>query len=427
MLDDRGRLLGAARRPVRARAAHGRAEQDPAAWLDALFGAASEAARGADIDAVCVCALGPAPILVDAALRPLTPALLFSLDRRADPGRLGLTHDHALPKLEWWREHEPALWKQAALGLDATGFLVSQLTGVPVLDTISRADWVLPGHDAPLPLPEPRDPLSIAGGLEVEAAHALGLRVGTPVAVGTYDTYADLLAAGVCAPGDACVLLGSTLVVGVAVAERLDCPGLEASDYLGEGALLGGWTASAGSTLEWFARELGAPADVSALEPGAGGLLALPYLAGERTPVWDPDARGVVLGLTLETNRDELYRAFVDGIALSARDHVERLRACGLTPGRWRVRGGGVHDEAWLAATCDALASPLDIVEHAAEAVGPALVAHRAVGRDVCLPVTREAGPDPGRASRFDELYAAYRDLYPVTAPLVHRLTENRG
>jgi len=427
VLDERGRLLGAARRPIRADTGDGRAEQDPAAWFYALLAAGQEAAAGHTIEAISVCALGPAPILVDDALRPLTPALLFSLDRRADPAPLGLTHDHALPKLEWWQENEPALWERAAWGLDATGFLVAQLTGVPVLDRISRGDWLLAGHPAPLPLPEPADPLEIAGGLRDKPARSLGVRPGTPVAVGTYDTYADALAAGVHVPGDACVLLGSTLVVGVAVAERLDVPGLAASDYLGEGSLLGGWTASAGSSLDWFARELGEPGDVSALEPGAGGLLALPYLAGERTPVWDPDARGVVLGLTLGTRRDELYRALLDGVALSARDHVERLRTVGVTPDAWRVRGGGIHNEAWLDATCDALAAPLEVVEHATEAVGPAVVAMRAIGVELTLPDARRVQPNTGRAARFDELYASYRALYPATAPLMRRLLENRA
>jgi xylulokinase len=423
-LDDRGRLLSAARRSLPARTAAGRAEQDSRAWLAALLETGREAAAGHDVDAVAVCALGPSPMLLNEELEPLTPALLFALDRRAAPGTLGVTHDHALPKLLWWREHEPALWERAAWAVDATGFLVAQLTGIPVLNTIAAADWQHPREPPPLPLPEAQDPFAIAGGMLEQPARALGLHAGTPVAVGTYDTYADVLAAGVREPGDACVLLGSTLVVCAAAPEPVDCPGLESTAYLGEGTLVGGWTASAGSSLDWFARELGPPGDVAPLEPGAGGLLALPYLAGERTPVWDPDARGVVLGLTLETRRDELYRALVDAVALSARDHLERLRGVRRVPDRWRARGGGANDEAWLRATCDALGAPLDVTAHPGEAVGPALLAHRAMGGDVSLPVARQVQPDPARAERYDRLYTVYRELHPATAPLVHRLVE---
>jgi xylulokinase len=427
VLDDAGRLLGAARRALPARIGAGRAEQDPGAWLEAALEAGLEAADGRQVDAVAVGALGPAPVLVDSSLEPLTPALLFSLDRRAEPGPLGVTHDHALPKLLWWRSHEPDLWRQAAWGLDATGFLVARLTGVPTQDTITRRDWAHPEEPEPLPLPVPVDPLAVAGSLTPASARTLGQRPGIPVAAGAYDTYADVLAAGVRAPGDACVLLGSTLVVCAVVEAPVEADGLETSPYLGDGLVLGGWTASAGSALDWFTRTLGDPGDVASLEPGAGGLVALPYLAGERTPVWDPGARGVVLGLTLVTQRGELYRALVDAVALAARDHLERLRDVSAAPARWRARGGGVRHDAWLGATCDALGAPLDVVSHAAEAVGPALLALRAIGTEVDLPVEREVLPDPRRAARFDELYDVYRELYPATAALVHRAAGDRA
>ena len=428
VLDEGGGLIASARRPLRPRLRPGRAELDPAVVLGAVLDAGREAAAGlGGVDAVGVCALGPAPLLVDRSLEPLTPALLFSLDRRAEGERerLGTTHDHALAKLLWWREHEPELCERAAFALDLTGFLVGRLTGEPVQDTITRADYEHATEPAPLPLPEPLEPATEAGGLCRDVAGALGLAAGTTVLAGTYDTYADLAAAGVREPGDACLLLGSTLVLGCVVQEPVDCPGLELSPHLGSGLFLGGWTVTAGAALEWFRSELGAVEGAELLEPGAGGLLVLPYLAGERTPVWDPHARGVVAGLTLGTRRVELFRAFVDGVALSARDHVELLRGVGLEPTRWRASGGGTNDETWLRATCDAIGAPLDVVEHAGAAVGPAVLALRAIGVDVSLPVAREIAPDPARTARFDELYGAYRELHPATAQVLHRLSRN--
>ncbi len=428
VLDEDGRLLAASRRPLWPRLARGRAELDPSVWFDAVLDAGGEAVRGLDVEMVAVCALGPAPILVDTSLEPLTPALLFSLDRRAEAERerLGTTHDHALPKLLWWREHEPSVWKRAASALDLTGFLVARLTGSATQDSVTRADYEHATEEPPLPLPEPLDPMAQAGGLGTEAARALGLAVGTPVTAGTYDTYADIAAAGVRQPGDACVLLGSTLVIGRAVEQPVECPGLEVSRYLGAGFFLGGWTATAGIALHWFREEFGAVdgSQPVGAEADAKGLLVLPYLAGERTPVWDPHASGVVVGLSLDTGRADLYRALVDGIALSARDHVERLKNVGLEPSRWRASGGGTQDEAWLTATCDAIGAPLEVVAHAHEAVGPAVLALRAIGADVSLPVVRELTPDPARSSRFDGLYSVYRELYPATADLMHRLSE---
>lgn len=425
--DAAGGLHGTARRPVATRLSPRRAEQDPAAWLEAALAAGREAVKQAGpegIVAVGVGALGPAPVLVDEQLRPLAPALLFALDTRAEAERaeLGVSHDHALPKLRWWSRCEPGLGARAAWALDATGFLVTRLTGVPTMDAITRADYDAPGADSPVPLPPPVDPLAVAGGLAHEAAAALGLEVGTPVAAGTYDTYVDAAGTGVTRPGDACLLLGSTLVVCVAVGEAVECPGLELSPYPGEGLLLGGWTAAGGATLAWFGRELGAPPDVSELEPGAGGLVALPYLAGERTPIRDPWARGLVLGLTLSTTRAELYRALVDAVALSARDHAERLAAAGLAPDAWRVAGGGVRDEAWLAATADALGAPLDVVAGAGEAVAPAHLALRAAGVAVSRPVERRIGPDPARRARYEELFALYCGLYAPLAEPMRRL-----
>lgn len=205
----------------------------------------------------------------------------------------------------------------------------------------------------------------------------------------------------------------------------MECSGLEVSRYPGAGLFLGGWTATAGLALDWFRRELGSVEDAHALEPGAGGVLVLPYFAGERTPVWDPQATGVVVGLTLETRRVDLYRALVDGIALTARDHAERLRSVGLDPSRWRASGGGTNDETWLAATCDAVGAPLDVVAHADKAVGPALLALRALSADVSLPVVREVEPDSARSARFGDLHATYRELYPATAHVMHRLSKD--
>lgn len=423
MLDARGRLLGSARRAITTRTPGDRAEQDPLAWLAALVDAGREAAAGQTIDVVAVCALGPAPILVDRELAPLTPALLFSLDRRAEEERfrLGVTHDHALPKLLWWRAHRPEIARDAAFAIDATGFLVARLTGAVVMDGITHGDY---HHEEPSPFPLPglRDPCDIAGGLTADAATSLGLREGTPVAVGTYDTFGDVAAAGVLGPGDAGVILGSTVIIGYACAEPApQCPGLARSRYVGEGILVGGWTASGGAAIDWCERELGA-ADVADREPGSGGLVFLPYLAGERTPVWDPAARGVLVGVTLETRRQDICRAIVDGVALSTRDHAERLRDSGLAPHAWRISGGGTRNTAWLGATCDALGTPLELVAHAGEAVGAAVLALRAAGADVALPVEREIVPDAARTERFEALHEIYGELYPATVGLAHRL-----
>jgi xylulokinase len=417
VLDAEGRLRGRAATPLETvMPAPGRAEHDPSAWLAGALETGREAvaqANEVDVVAVGIGALGPAPVLVDAHLDPLTPALLFALDRRAEEqrARLGVGGDHALPKLLWWRENDPELFVRAAWALDATGYVVAALTGEPAMDWITGAAYEHEGVEAGVPLPVPLHPLAFAGYLRPQPARALGLDPATPVAVGTYDTYVDVAGTGV-APGDGCLLLGSTLAVYAVATDATVVPGLELTRYPGPGVLLGGTTAAAGSVLRWLADLLGGDeselAEAAAeLEPGSGGLLALPYLAGERAPFSDPDARGAFVGLSLSTGRAEVYRAVVDALALAAKTIVERL------PERraWRATGGGCRNQAWLHATCDALDAPIEVVEHAGEAVGPALLGLRSVGIEPSVAVAATLEPRAERAQRYEELSGRYRAL----------------
>jgi len=425
-----GTLAGAARRPhARAVRAPGVAEHDPQDWLDGLrptARAARSQAGGPRVGAVGIAALGPAPLLVDRGGAALTPAPLFSLDARAaaqrarlDPDGGAAVADHALPHLRRMVEERPELRHGAAWALDATGFLVSRCVGAPVMDVVTRADHVWPGAELVAPLPAPIAPDALAGVLDADGAELLGLEPGVPVLAGTYDSFVDLAGAGVTAPGDAGIVLGSTMIVGVVHTAAEPAGGLGVSPYFGGGVLLGGWTLNGGTVLEWGERTLaGEPEDLrraaAGLQPGAGGVLVLPYLAGERTPVWDLDARGAVLGLSLDLSPAHLYRGLVDALALALRDHVARLP--GEPPARWRITGGGVRHAAWLQAVADAVGAPLDVVADAGEAVGPALLALAAVGAPVARAVARTVQPDAGRARRFDALYDDYRRLHPRLA-----------
>jgi xylulokinase len=417
--------------------------QDPGQWVVSVLDAARQAlaeAAVARVEAIAVAALGPAPVLVDANLRPLTPACLLSLDPRLEEQRIRLQDalgldaaavppGHPVPQLLWWREHAPAVWARASMVLDATGFLVSALTGVPTMDTVTALDYSLPGLACPVPPPEPMHPGEIAGGLAEGPAADLGLPTGTPVAVGSYDSYIDLARIGARVPGDACILLGSTQVIGQ-VADAAALPAgsvLRRTPHLGAGQLIGGWTSAAGLTLDWCAGVLGAGLEdiwgaVAGVRPGAGGLLALPYLAGERAPVWDALARGAIVGLTAHTSRLELCRAVLDGVALSTRDLAERLRQVLPPPAEWRVGGGGVRNRVWLRATADAVGSPLEVID---EAGGVAAAAHAfaaVAATPMKPPGTFRVVPDESQTRRYRLLYEPYRGLYGGLAAAMHAL-----
>ena len=426
VVDEHGALVGTGGAASRARLTADRAEADPREWLLGALeaGAAAVADAGVDVDAIGVSALGPAPVLVTREGEAVSPSLLFGLDRRAEElrARLGVTHDHALPKLLWWAEHEPERVARAAAAVDAAGFVVAGLCGELVMDSITAEAYVVAGVDPPVPLPPPCDPLARAGGLLPGPAAVLGAAPGTPVIAGTLDSYADVAGTGA-APGTGCLLLGSTLIAYAVWPEPVAVPGLEVQRQPAPGVLVGGSSVCGGATLDWLGELLGqAAGDLRALEPGAGGLLVLPYLAGERTPVHDPFASGAVLGLTHSTTRDELCRAFVDAVALSALDHADRLRAHGVDPARWRVAGGAARNVALLHACCDALGRPLDLMPHAGAAIGPAALALRAAGAPWRPSPERTIEPDAGRTARFAVLLEAYRGAYAELAPTMHSL-----
>ncbi|HJR97448.1 MAG TPA: FGGY-family carbohydrate kinase, partial [Actinomycetota bacterium] len=332
------------------RTPHG-SEHDPAAWLEESFRAARaalEASGRSSVDAIGVGALGPAPVVLDDDLEPLVPSPLFPIT----------------PVPEWVRGLPSDVVDRAAWVVDVTGFLVSALVGRPVIDRITAADHIVDATSAVVPVPEPIEPLDVAGGLGKEGAELLGLPPDVPVVAGTYDTFVDLAGVGVGAIGEGAIMLGSTAIVGV-VRDEPDAPeGLRASPHVGLGWFVGGWTSAAGRALAWVAslapsaERARIVAEAGAMSPGSAGVLGLPSLDGERAPIWDPAARGALIGLTTDTTLVGIYRGMLDGVVLSTADLAARLEPVSGDVA-WLVAGGGVRDGAWLQATADALGESL--------------------------------------------------------------------
>ena len=154
--------------------------------------------------------------------------------------------------------------------------------------------------------------------------------------------------------------------------------------------------------------------------------MALPYLDGERAPVWDPGARGAFVGLTTSTTAAELYRATLDAVALSAADLADRLHTPGSEARPWLVAGGGVRNEAWVRATVDAIGEPMLVADlpGASGAARLTLSALDVVPPD--LPI-RRVEPDAEHHARFARLLGSYRGLHEALASTVHELTRARA
>lgn len=438
VLDGRGELRGTGRRSSGA-ALRNAAEQEPETWLRAIAGAVGQALDAAGrpaLEAVGVGAFGPCAVTVDDRLQPTGPASLFAFDGRhaswrnrlIDTGISGelLGQDHTLPKIERLREAEPDRFSRTVWVLDATGYVVSALTGVPAMDPITRLDHALDGVESPRPLPAARPADTIAGTVTARAAERFGIAPGTPVAVGSYDSYVDFFGAGVVREGDAGMLLGSTAVICKVAGHAGALGPLRVTPHIGAGRMVGGWTSSAGSLLSWV-EGVTVPAKPNGHDmqvPGSSGLIMLPYFAGERTPIWDAAARGALVGLTLSTTGADIRQAALEAVVLSITDIVRHLdKTCGPTE-RYRVAGGGAAIPGLAEAIASATGAVLEIVADPGEACGGAILAAHAVGAPIARRVERAVGPDPASTERFAALMDIYRPLYGQLADAMHRLGE---
>jgi xylulokinase len=425
--------------------------------------------RGADLAGVAVSAIGPCLLPVDANARPLRKGILYGVDVRATReiqalnGELGADVVFELggmpfssqaigPKLRWLHDREPDVWRAAHTFHTASSFLVHRLTGEAVMDRHTASHW-MPLFDlragawtdrfadriADLGrLPRLAWSDEIAGAVSRAAASETGLREGTPVAVGTVDALAEAISVGVVRPGELMIMYGSTTFF-ILVTEQ---PHPDVRVWTTRGAFAGQYalaagTATAGSLTAWFKDDvLGGGRDFDSLfaeaagvPPGADGLLALPYFSGERTPIQDPHARGVIAGLSLAHGRGHIFRALLEGVALAVRHNLESFTAMGAPIERVVAVGGGTRGSLWTQIVSDASGVPQTLTRprHGAS-FGDAFLAGLAAGvlsRDDLgswVHEERTVDPDPRRRATYDVAFARYLDLYRSTRDLVHAL-----
>ena len=442
VVDSRGRLLGTGRSetPKRKRQS-GPSSRLPKAWLAAAIAASRKALANADrprIDAIGIGAFGPCPVLLDARSRALTAAAMFEFNFESERHRQRLIEKHRIPRhllgpdnmvaqLLWWREWHPDAFSRAVQVSDVTGFLVASLTGRAVIDPITLNDYHCPGLTLPIALPELVPADAMAGGLAPKMASKLGLPAGTPVTAGTYDSHVDIAATGATRAGQAAILLGSTIVMGMIVPETFGSAaaikrGLRLTPHVGRGWFLGGWTSSSGSLIDWANGLVGRLPPLPPKPLSEPGVIVLPYFSGERAPVWDSLARGVILGASLSTTPDDIQRATIDGVALSTFDIAQRLYQTDGRKTRMRAAGGGLRNSLWAQATADALGCTLEAMAHAGESIGPAALAMRALGTRFEAGIAKLIKPDQRRHERYQRLFRIYSGLYPALHKSMHEL-----
>jgi xylulokinase len=439
-IDEEGRVLGTASADVPlSRPRPGWSEQEPEDWWRAAEDVLGRLPDGP----VGLAGQMHGLVVLDGERHVLRPAILWNDQRTAAEcaeieERVGferlleLTGNRALtgftaPKLLWLRRHEPELYGRVRHVLLPKDYVRLRLTGELAADVadasgtllfdVRRRAWseeVCAALEIPLDWLPPVHESTEIGGAGDQAAAALGV--------------------GIARPGPVSVVLGTSGVVFAALSsyERDHEGRLHAFCH----AVPGTWHAmgvmlSAAGSAAWLGDVLGA--DLAELEreaerwpAGCEGLLFAPYLAGERTPHPDPDARGAFVGLSVRHDRGALWRAMLEGVAYGLRDSLELLRELGARPETGRVSGGGARSELWLRILASVLGLPLETTEsEEGSAFGAALLAGVRAGvfSDADAAVARCVRPhrlfEP--EWNYDDGYRRFRRLYPALRPLEER------
>ena len=418
-----------------------RAEQDPDEWLQGLQELLprllSKAAVSSDaIEAICVSSHSPSLVPVDGAGRPLHPCLTWR-DRRAAPQAAELLRitgqffDPSFfePKILWFREEKPDVYLEPSLSA-AQGF------------SYGAAHWRVCDRSGCSRLQQAlQDQAGIkqttrsAASWEVvettPQAAQLGLRPGIPVVCGGIDAYVEALGAGLVEPGEFGDATGTSTCLTYCLEEASAVDGA-VPHVIPDRRLCIMPLSSGGGTLAWALEQLGAGLGYDQLEeavsrvaPGADGLLFLPYLEGERSPVWDNRAQGVFFGLTSRHTRDHLLRAVLEGTAFAVRHNLEYLSDLGLRPAYVRATGGGSRLNVWNQVKADITGLAYEQLEVADGALlGGVLLCALAVEQRAVGELAQEYAHTRRRfAPRsfpvYDELYTKYKKLYECTKEIM--------
>lgn len=444
----------------------GRAEQRPDDWVEGL------AACWADLQArvgpvrlrsVGVCSQVNTHVLVDEHLRPVTQAITWQ-DLRCGPqaaeldalvagrreelwgGPFAIDASFSLARVLWVARHDPAAFAQARWVMSPRDFVVAALTGDVGSDTLSPIGLVggdgryieavtdlVDGAARLLPPLRPFD--SLAGATRVDGV--AGLPGGIPVAVGTMDAFGDVYGSGLVAPGRAMEVAGTSEIVGVASDRTVGTPGVISFAPVHGLHIHAGPTQAGGDALRWASRVLGrSPQEVLAAADSARDdpepIVFLPYLAGERAPLWDPQARGTFLGITTSTEARHLALAVLEGVAYSARHLLGACQeAAGIPVTSLRLSGGGARSATWNAIKAATHGRAMGVMATLDTAVlGSALMGMVAAGLEPDLAgaaeryarVAMTIEPDPRHQARLDDLYGVYREAYTALKPLFGQL-----
>ncbi len=447
------------------------AEQDPNAWWDAVCDAIRTmlAERGIaprDIAGVGIDGQSWSAIAIDAAGNVLTRTPIWTDTRAAEicarlKNEVGeqqvfalcgnpLEPMYTLPKILWYKENLPGVYARTHKILQSNSFIAYRLTGAITQDIsqgyglhcfdMRRGQWDADmaeklGIDLTL-LPDLVPSHQVVGTVTQEAARRTGLAVGTPVVAGGLDAACGTLGAGVLHAGETQEQGGQAGGMSICLDQYQADPSLILGYHVVPGRwLLQGGTVGGGGMLKWL-REQICPelsfeemSTLAAQAPaGSDGLLCLPYMAGERSPIWDARAKGVFYGLDYAKTRAHLIRAAMEGVAYALEHNLEVARAAGASPEVLRAMGGAANSEIWTQIKADVTGKRIVVpASDTATTLGAAILAGVGTGvyRDFAqavaatVAIRREQQPDPAHRAAYEKGYQTYRRLYEQLKPIM--------
>ena len=459
--------------------APGYVEQNADEWWDNAAGIFRDLViqAGSDIISnirgICISSQTVTMLPVDAAGKPVRNALIW-MDSRSSKEMhyisLEVGHDRFevitgaqpdvafLPnKMLWFRTQEPELYARTDCFLQSSSYVNFKLTGEKTTDMdqavrtqcldINTLKWSKEigdacGIDFDRYLPAPVEPMTVIGQVTAEASEETGLPAGIPVCAGASDAFMALYATGLSRLGEAAESSGTSSLVfaGCDHATPVDRPvvakpcGIPGIPYLFDAPI-----SASGASLKWYLDELGAAEKAEAaannknvydwmnelaasVPAGSNGVIFFPYLLGERAPLWNSHARGMFIGISIDTERADILRSVFEGTAFSIRHGVETIRAAGGQVDSFRIAGGGAKSRTWAKIKASMLHVPVYLLDDKAGDIpfGDALCAGAAAGifKDTSETVKKLIGvkeviePDEEWAAVYDRIYPYYLSLY---------------
>ncbi len=422
-------------------------EADPLEWIRAIQSLSGNLLREhrGDLKAVTVSGNGPTLIPVDSGGMPVYPAMTW-MDRRGteetalikDLCGIDIDPTFYLPKALWIRRNQAEVYEKTAYFLSCPEYISYFLTG--------EASMILPGTGLEnyiwtedlldkldmdkSKFPALINPGDLVGTVTSKAASLTGIREGVSVFAGGADFIVSLLGTATVRPGRACDRAGTSEGINICSDKevrdkRILCYRHIVSDYWNVTGII----STSGKALDWFKNNIYKQdgsfdslfGRISKIRPGAGKLLFLPYLTGERAPVWDPDARGVFAGLTVSHGRDDMARAVLESTGYAMRDVLSVIEENGVEADELRITGRPSKSALWNQIKADITGKNILVPElNESELTGDLCVALYGIGEysspgeasEDIVKIDKIFEPDISRKKLYDELFIQYREIY---------------